>query len=69
MPDSIQFKLTAAKSKMIEKSIERVDMNPDTRAKILKDVFLADIEKLEELINRDLSSWKNSKLETKQELS
>ncbi|MEM9053472.1 MAG: sulfotransferase domain-containing protein [Bacteroidota bacterium] len=69
LPDSIQFKLTAAKSRMIEKSIERVDMNPVTRAKILEEVFLADIQNLEGLIKRDLSAWRVSKKETQQEMS
>lgn len=60
LPDKIQFKLTAAKSRMIEKSIERVEMNPETRAKLLEEVFFEDIEKVEKLINRDLSSWKSA---------
>jgi hypothetical protein len=58
LPDKIQFKLISAKSKMIEKSIERVEMNPETRARIASEVFADDIEKLEELIGRDLSKWK-----------
>ncbi|MCH2214732.1 MAG: sulfotransferase [Flavobacteriales bacterium] len=69
LPDSIQFKLTAAKSKMIEKNIRRVDMNPLTRAKILEEVFLPDIEKLEGLINRDLSAWKVSEKEIQEGIS
>lgn len=60
LPDKIQFKLTAAKSRMIEKSIERVEMNPETRTKVLEEVFFQDIEKLEKLIGRDLSGWKSA---------
>ncbi|MGB6037240.1 MAG: hypothetical protein WBG42_13285 [Cryomorphaceae bacterium] len=58
LPDKVQFRLTAAKSRMIENSIERVEMNPETRANLLRDVFYEDIEKLEKLIDRDLSKWK-----------
>ncbi|MFW6174036.1 MAG: sulfotransferase domain-containing protein, partial [Elusimicrobiota bacterium] len=39
------------------KDKDRTPMNPETR-KLLKKIYKEDIEKLEDLINKDLSHWK-----------
>lgn len=59
LPDKVQFRLTAMKSSLLEKSVERVKIDPDLKARLTRDVFGEDIAELEKIIGRDLSSWKS----------
>lgn len=58
LPDKMQFRLTALKSSLLEKSVERVKIDPELKASLTRRVFLDDISQLEEIIERDLSTWK-----------
>jgi len=62
LPDRLQFKLVAMKSKLIESSIERVEIDPKLRAQLMENTFNQDIGRLEEIIGRDLKSWKEKGL-------
>lgn len=44
-------------AKLQEKNLERLTINPDTKKK-LQQYFETDIQKLEKLLNRDLSLWR-----------
>lgn len=54
----IKVKLYNLQDRLINKNIKKEPMNKDTREK-LKETFKDDIEKLSQLINRDLSHWLN----------
>lgn len=57
LSDKTQFKLIALKSKLMEKSIQRVKINPELKERLMKTYFEEDIRKLSALIDRDLSHW------------
>ena len=48
-------------SKMLDSinRTQREKINPDTRNKLIQDIFLDDINELEQLIGLDLTAWKN----------
>jgi hypothetical protein len=49
---------TRIAQKIQEKNLTRLTINPDTKKK-LQEYFEEDIQKLEKLLNRDLSLWRN----------
>jgi hypothetical protein len=57
LPGKTLFKLYALKSKLMEKGIERVKIDPEIRAYLMENHFKADIQRLEKIIDRDLSKW------------
>lgn len=57
LPGKTLFKLYALKSKLMEKGIERVDLDPDLRMELTEKYFKSDIQQLEKLLDRDLSMW------------
>ncbi len=61
LPDKMQFKLTAMKSNLMEKSVERIHMDKDLWESLIHDRFASDINELSLLLNRDLSHWTKKK--------
>lgn len=59
LPDRLQFKLIAAKSGLLEKSIERVSIDPALKAELTEKFFAEDIRKVEALTGKSLSHWYN----------
>lgn len=57
LPDKMQYKLIAVKSGLLEKSIERVSIDPKLKADLTRRHFAEDIRKTEALTGRDLSHW------------
>jgi hypothetical protein len=57
LPGKTLFKLYALKSKLMEKGIQRVDMDPQVRMELTDKYFKSDIQKLEKILDRDLSKW------------
>lgn len=57
LPGKTLFKLYALKSKLMEKGIERVEMDPQLRMELTEKYFKSDIQKLEKILNRDLAKW------------
>jgi hypothetical protein len=57
LPGKALFKLYALKSKLMEKGIQRVDMDPQVRMELTDKYFKSDIQKLEKILDRDLSKW------------
>lgn len=57
LPGKTLFKLYALKSRLVERSIERVEMEPTLRTELTEKYFKSDILRLEKLLNRDLSQW------------
>ena len=57
LSDKTQFKLIALKSKLMERSIQRVRIEPGLKERLIKEYFEEDIHKLSALIDRDLSHW------------
>ncbi len=57
LPDKLQYQLTAVKSGLLEKSIERVSIDPKLKSQLVTKHFANDINELSKVINRDLSSW------------
>ncbi len=55
-PDKYKASLLNRRDKVMEKLLDKEEMNPETRL-ALRDIFRSDIEKLTLLINRDLSHW------------
>ncbi len=58
LPDKVQFRLTAMKSALIEKSVERAAIDPELKVSLTREIFHEDISELERIIERDLSLWK-----------
>lgn len=57
LPDRLQYKLIAAKSGLLEKSIERVSVDPELKAELTRLHFIEDIQNVEALTGRNLSHW------------
>jgi len=57
LPGKTLFKLYALKSKLMEKGIQRIELDPASRSELIEKHFKADLLELESLINRDLSKW------------
>ncbi|MCZ4407825.1 sulfotransferase [Cryomorphaceae bacterium 1068] len=57
LPGKALFKLYALKSKLMEKGIERVELDPVVRMELTEKYFKSDIQELEKILNRDLSKW------------
>jgi len=57
LPGKTLFKLYALKSKLMEKGIQRVEMDPTLKKGLTDKYFKEDIRKLEKILNRDLSTW------------
>lgn len=57
LPGKTLFKLYALKSKLMEKGIERVELDPEVRMELTEKYFKSDIQRLEKILDRDLSKW------------
>lgn len=57
LPDKLQYYLIASKSALMERSIERVELDKDLKVQLTQKHFLQDIEQLQNLLQRDLSHW------------
>jgi len=59
LPSSLQSNLKNKRDKLMSKLLTKKPMNPETRNE-LKSYFRTDIEKLQEILDRDLSHWLKS---------
>ncbi len=57
LSDKQLFKLKAFKSRLVGLSVERVEIDPALKRKLMNQYFKADLKALENLIDRDLSMW------------
>lgn len=55
--DFLRMRLKATLTRFNEIETKRKEMSPETRGKLIKE-FTPEIEKLEKMLDRDLSSWK-----------
>lgn len=62
LPDKSLFKLVALKSKLMEKGIQRVKIDPSLREKLMAEHFEKDLKRLETIVGRDLSHWYSPKM-------
>lgn len=61
LPKALEFRLRKLRTTLIERGMQRISLDPKLKQTLVEQYFIKDIEKLEGLINRDLSAWKMSK--------
>ncbi len=59
LPDNIQYKLISVKSQLLERNIERVNIDQELKARLVDEYFKEDILAMQKLLGRDLGNWLN----------